>query len=153
MSNTPIPPGFVITYCKTGYARGLDPQRCAPSNKHGAMWSEGDAIERAMESAQRRCAQQQIAVMLTALAAKRRCGQETEAARVMAYDFIFSDSRKFHDLCDVAGKHPDEVQKRARQIMKNGIARPDRAPDGKGPGYHKRKRRAQLFKKAEEIFS
>ena len=88
-----------------------------------------------------------------ALANSGRRGSPEKTAYNAAYNFIFHGGVDFQYWCDLAGKHPDEVRRRAKEIMKSGVSRPGRAPAGKGARYNEHQKRKEFLRaKAEALF-
>lgn len=62
---------------------------------------------------------------------------ESQYAKMEAENFMRSNSRDFHMICDMADIHPDTVKRIGKMILENGLKW--RAEAGKGIRYHERR--------------
>lgn len=86
------------------------------------------------------------AVILQAFAdmASQSKNRELQIDKELAKIWVFSNSKDFYMVCDLANYHPDDIRKKAKEIIKNGLQW--RAPAGKGARYEERKKYREKMK-------
>lgn len=150
--NTEIPPGFKITYCKPGTARGVEPNRCRSTGSKGAVWTNNNALENQINDTSVRLAKMKISQALLDLKNHNRKGEKA-ADRLKSESWIFTPTSDFSEWCETAGMHPDYVRRKAKKIIDKGQTWVGRAAPGTGKRYQERSRKKELRKKASEMFS